>query len=153
MWSLMQWWSNPSARSHLEAWVNIWVRSAGSALVLAGWLLVGAVEGGRAFWYRNAFLFSSSFSFLLCACVCVQESKAAINPVQSVPRESSIGDTVSLRCFDKHAPDHFCNYFVDIKSGIRAPSRFFIFIFFLIDILISTLVFMAGLCSGPGRSH
>lgn len=29
------------ARSHLEAWVNIWVRSAGSGLVLAGWLLVG----------------------------------------------------------------------------------------------------------------
>lgn len=38
----MQWWSNPSARSHLEAWVNIWVRSAGLALVLAGWFLVGA---------------------------------------------------------------------------------------------------------------
>lgn len=29
------------ARSHLEAWVNIWVRSAGLGLVLAGWLLVG----------------------------------------------------------------------------------------------------------------
>lgn len=34
------------ARSHLEAWVNIWVRSAGLGLVLAGWLLVG---GGRCF--------------------------------------------------------------------------------------------------------
>lgn len=40
MWSLMQWWSNPTARSHLEAWVNIWVRSAGLALVIAGCLLV-----------------------------------------------------------------------------------------------------------------
>lgn len=43
----MQWWSNPSARSHLEAWVNIWVRSAGLALVLAGWLLVGVGERER----------------------------------------------------------------------------------------------------------
>lgn len=32
------------ARSHLEAWVNIWVRSAGLGLVLAGWLLVGGGE-------------------------------------------------------------------------------------------------------------
>lgn len=45
----MQWWSNPSARSHLEAWVNIWVRSAGLALVLAGWLLVGAKREGDVF--------------------------------------------------------------------------------------------------------
>lgn len=30
------------ARSHLEAWVDIWVRSAGLGLVLAGWLLLGA---------------------------------------------------------------------------------------------------------------
>lgn len=33
------------ARSHLEAWVNIWVRSAGLGLVLAGWLLVGGERG------------------------------------------------------------------------------------------------------------
>lgn len=49
MWSLMQWWSNPRARSHLEAWVNIWVRSAGLALVLAGWLLVGAKREREVF--------------------------------------------------------------------------------------------------------
>lgn len=37
------------ARPHLEAWVNIWVRSAGSALVLAGWLLLGEKRERRAF--------------------------------------------------------------------------------------------------------
>lgn len=36
MWSLMQWWRNPSMHSHLEAWVNMWVRSAGLAVVFGG---------------------------------------------------------------------------------------------------------------------
>lgn len=41
------------ARSHLEAWVNIWVRSAGLGLVLAGWLLVGG-WGGRGVFFGTA---------------------------------------------------------------------------------------------------
>lgn len=72
MWSLMQWWSNPSARSHLEAWVNIWVRSAGLALVLAGWLLVGAAERERE--GGGGFLFHIAVFLPFCL-LCVYENK------------------------------------------------------------------------------
>lgn len=78
----MQWWSNPSARSHLEAWVNIWVRSAGLALVLAGWLLVRAKREGDVFgiavFRPSFFLFAFLFFFFLCT----HESK--LQKVQSV---------------------------------------------------------------------
>lgn len=37
-----------------------------------------------------------------------------------------MGDTVSFDCFGKHAPDNFCNYFVDKKSGLVHANFVFI---------------------------
>lgn len=120
----MQWWSNPSARSHLEAWVNIWVRSAGLALVLAGWLLVRAKREGDVF--GIAVFRPSFFLFAVSSSSCAR-TKVSCNKCKVCSADAMIRNTVSFDCVGKHAPDHFCNYFVDIKSVISDYSLLILF--------------------------
>lgn len=107
----MQWWSNPSARSHLEAWVNIWVRSAGLALVLAGWLLVGAKEGERDVWLLLYVV------FFCCCCFCRRVSCDKQSAKCAWRMQRSCVWTIYL-----NAADHFCNDFLDIKRGL-GPAK------------------------------
>ena len=134
MWSLMQWWSNPRARSHLEAWVNIWVRSAGLALVLAGWLLVGAAERerererGRERVFFLILLFF--FPFVCCACMRISCDEQIAKCPWRMLRASAQRYCIFLDCFLVNMPQiGFCNYFVYIRRGL-VPANF-VFFFFL----------------------
>lgn len=114
----MQWWSNPSARSHLEAWVNIWVRSAGLALVIAGWLLVWAKrKTGEGFGYCHFFL---AYYLFTCLYVRVNRDKQSTRYAEGMQRIDA-WRTCAFWLFWWLCPWLFV-HIVDIKSGLATAN-------------------------------